>query len=76
MYKKCKNSFLINLNQILIVSNLFFYIRAPVAQWFIPRTSVREIQGSMFTIYEFSVQKEPGPSPLELYKCARDFIVY
>jgi hypothetical protein len=37
------------------------------------RTSVREIPGSIPTIYEFSVWKESGAPP---YKCARALLVF
>ena len=37
------------------------------------RTPVREIHGSIPTIYEFSVWKESGARP---YKCARALLVF
>ena len=37
------------------------------------RTTVREIPGSILTIYEFSVWKESGAPP---YKCARALLVF
>ena len=37
------------------------------------RTSVREIPGSIPTIYEFSVWKDSGAPP---YKCARALLVF